>query len=82
VNCGVEWGESLDGAFKGVRRRREEEEEVGGRAVGAGEAAQGKSARASRAGRRAVACTATFLWLGARTRVRVAAPALLLFSDG
>jgi hypothetical protein len=45
VNCGVEWGESLDGAFKGVRRRREEDEEVGGRAVGAGEAAQGKSAK-------------------------------------
>lgn len=38
MNCGVEWGESLDGAFKGVWRRREEEEEVGRRAVGAGEA--------------------------------------------
>jgi hypothetical protein len=52
VNCGLKRGESLDGAFKGDGGGEEEEDEVGGRAVGAGEAESTSAVP--------VACTATF----------------------
>lgn len=52
MNCGLKRGESLDGAFKGDGGGEEEEDEVGGRAVGAGEAESASAVP--------VACTATF----------------------